>query len=117
MKHLETLIYERLGDDRFGDGGMSPPGDDLYLRVGPIDRHPDGEVKPIYVVTTSNDGYELWIGTDDKWYWRCGQEDARRVAWFVLWTWWGQATWFGLRRRLWYWALGRRVERNRRGGR
>ena len=45
-----------------------------------------------------------------EWY-RYGLEDARKLAWFTLWDWWTKSTWFGLKRRLWYWALRVRCER------
>lgn len=35
---------------------------------------------------------------------------ALRLAWFILWRWWGRAHWFGLRRRIWD-ACSRRVLR------
>jgi len=114
MRWVENLIFSRLGHDAFGDGMPCPPGDGLSIRVGPSDRHPDGTTRPIYVVNTSNDGFELWIGTDDRWYWHCRREDAHRIARFVVWRWWVVGEWCGLRRWLWSWALGRRVERTNR---
>ena len=108
---IADVLYRWLGHDQFGDGQPGPPGDGLSIRVGEPEMHDGGVVKPPYVVMTDNDGFELWIGADHKWYWHCRWPEAWRIAVFILWTWWARGTWFGLRRRLWYWALSRRVQR------
>lgn len=106
VRSVADAIYERLGED--WGGFPNPPGDHLGIDLpmgdstNPRDR---------YVVRTNNDGFELWIGYPDKWLWHCSAHEARKVAWFVLWRWWGVGTWFGLRRKLWYWALRQRVKR------
>jgi len=69
-----------------------------------------------------NDGFELWLGSPNKWYRFYSGKEARQLAWFVLWTWWVKATWFGFKRKLWYWGLSNKVrqrdaeeQRNQRG--
>lgn len=98
---LETWLYRRLGQH---DGVIytHPPGDSLYM-VRTEDR----------VIKTGNDGFELWIGSPDQWYWHCKFDEARRLAWFILWNWWAKATWFGLRRWAWYKLLNRRCRRTK----
>jgi hypothetical protein len=65
-------------------------GDDDYERVA---------------TTYNNDGFELWLGEPDRWYTFYSAHEARQLAWFVLWDWWIVATWCGLKRAIWYWAL------------
>ena len=90
------------GESLESTGGESPPGDWMRHRFGEIDD--DG--KPMYVAHTSNDGFEIWIAYNDgDWLVHFNAETARDLAKFILWNWWGKATWFGLKRRIWYWAL------------
>ncbi len=93
---IEDHLYRALGQY---DGVIYtlPPGDQSYHR-----RTDDSVIK------TSNDGFELWFGTPDHWDWHCKFPEARKLAWFILWTWWAKGTWFGLRSWLWYKLLARR---------
>lgn len=77
------------------------PGTEPKLEFGDLDD--DG--RPMHVATTyNNDGFELWLGYRWKWHVFYKDKDARRLAWFILWDWWAKSTWFGLKRRIWYWA-------------
>lgn len=98
---FEERLYQWLGQY---DGVIytDPPGDKLRMKGTD------------YVIKTSNDGYELWIGTMDEWRWHCRFPEARRLAWFILWTWWSKSTWFGLRRWAWYKLLTRQCDKTRR---
>lgn len=82
------------------DGGA--PGEECRLLFGEID---DGH--PMFTATTyNNDGFELWIAyTRGRWLVHFDAKEARQLAWFILWDWWAVSTWFGLKRKLWYWAL------------
>jgi hypothetical protein len=103
---IANWIYRNLADS--WGGSESPPGSNQVLEFGELD-----EGKPMHTATTyNNDGHELWIAYTNwgKWQFHCRAEDARRLAWFILWTWWAKGTWFGLKRRLWYWALHIKVE-------
>ena len=82
-----------------------PPGAEPTLIFGE-----DG----MYTATTyNNDGSELWLAyTGWKWMAHYRAAEARQLAWFILWDWWAKATWFGLKRRLWYWALDMRCARS-----
>ena len=105
-KRLVRFFYYRLGEDH--GGNAAPPGSTQQLRFGEID--PD-DGKPPYVATTdNNDGFELWLGTMHTWHVFYKAPEARRLAWFILWTWWIRGTWCGLKRRIWYWALHIEVE-------
>lgn len=101
---LAQWVYCRLGDD-YG-GSPSPPGVVCHLEFGGCDD--DG--LPTEIATTNNDGFELWLGWRSEWHVFYKAKDARRLAWFILWTWWVKGTWCGLKRWLWYRALSYRVE-------
>jgi hypothetical protein len=104
---MDRWIQEHLGSHPWGDGASAnPPGDMLSMDFGDIDD--DG--RPMLVASTGNDGSELWIGYHDKWLTFFKAKDARRLAWFILWEWWAKATWFGLRRWIWYKSLHRIVQ-------
>lgn len=96
---LFDWIFNSLGDD-FG-GHPRPPGTKQELEFGDFDNG-----SPMYVATTyNNDGFELWLGTSYEWHIHFAAQDARRLAWFILWQWWIVGTWCGLKRWLWYTAL------------
>ena len=89
----------------FGDewgGNTCPPGDNLRLEYGPLD-----EGRPCYVALVNEGAASLWIGYPDRWLTHMTRSDARKLAWFILWRWWVRSEWFGLRRKVWYWALHR----------
>jgi hypothetical protein len=96
---IAKWIYKNLAQDK---DECTVPGDWLKHEFGELD-----DKKPIYVAHTSNDGHEIWIAYNNggKWLVYFDQKTARDLAWFILWNWWGKSTWFGLRRKLWYWAL------------
>lgn len=97
-KSLEQRIYDALGTRWCGN--TCPPGTNLRVELGPD-----------YIAEVHNDGFEFWIGTRSEWAWHCKAREARRMAWFILWTWWTRGTWFGLRSWLWYRLLARRIKR------
>jgi len=94
---IAELIMRAVGGPDWG-GNTSVSGDHLALRVRPSNDETE-------VYATSNDGFELWIGWPNKWCWHTDRRTARRLAWFVLWTWWARGEWFGLRRAVYYRAL------------
>lgn len=100
-KVLAKHIYNRLGPD-YG-GTPSPPGTECSLIFG----EPDDDGDPLHIATThNNDGFELWLGYRlGKWHVFYPDREARKLAFFILWDWWAKATWFGLKRKIWYWAL------------
>ena len=108
MSNFANWIHEKLGDD-FG-GSPCPPGSIASMEFGPED-----EGKSMYVASTGNDGFELWVGYHHKWLFHCDEKHARELAWFVFYEWWAKATWFGLKRKIWYWELHKRVERYKQG--
>ena len=70
----------------------------------------DGDPE-IMITTTIGKGFEVCLGTPHTYQAAYKAKDARRLAWFILWTWWAKGTWFGLKRRLWYKALHRKVRK------
>lgn len=105
---VEKWVFRWLSGDP--DEHCIPPGDRLYYQFGEID---DGKL--MYTASTGNDGFEIWL----SYTWENGYqahyraEAARQLAWFILWRWWGLSTWFGLKRRIWYWSLSRLVKRQK----
>lgn len=119
-------LVDLLGDDEFGDGQRSPPGAGakVYVATNGTGRSPSSHTELslerqaeiqknglVYVFTALEDGHEIGIGWPDKWHVILNGGVALRLAWFILWTWWARGTWFGLKRRIWYWGLRRRIDR------
>jgi hypothetical protein len=92
-------IDKHLGEN-FG-GNSIAPGATAELNFGEMDG-----AHPMYVACTyPNDGHDLWLGTPNTWHVFYKAKDARRLAWFILWQWWAKGTWYGLKSKIWYWAL------------
>lgn len=108
---LENWLYKTLGD-KFHDGTPNPPGSMQELEFG----KPEHGNSPYIISFRPNEGHEIWMGYTDDWEFFFPSQYAPRVAWFLFWTWWVKATWFGLRRKVWYKLLHRQVSRNRRMG-
>lgn len=100
------LKIARLIKKHLSGPEQSVPGDWLRFQFGEIDPDPGPhQNEPMFTASTSNDGYELWIAyTGGKWLFHCWKHDAVKLAWFILWDWYVKATWFGAKRRVWYWA-------------
>lgn len=105
---ISRWITNNLGDNFWGEGNNCPPGTAQKLIFG----EPDDDGIPMHIATTyNNDGFELWIGyRKGAWELFFKAEHARRLAWFILWDWWAKGTWFGLKRKIWYWGLHNIVE-------
>lgn len=99
------LFYCWLGD---GCDGERPPGSEQRLRFGEDEEEGTG---PHVAVTDVNDGFELWLGTMNKWHVFYSASEARKLAFFILWTWWVKGTWCGLKRWAWYKLLHIKVKR------
>lgn len=108
------FVFRWFSGDPFEESGFScvPPGAECELVFG----EPDDDGKPMHIATTyNNDGFEVWIGYRNAgWLHFHKAEHARRLAWFILWDWWIVATWCGLKRKIWYWALRQEVKRQKR---
>lgn len=94
---LVNFIYNHIGSKWCGS--PTPPGDHHRIDFGP-DTYPQ-------IAVWNNDGYELWIGMNDRWHTHMPRSQARRLAWFIFTS--DLRIWFGLRRKVWYWALHQRV--------
>lgn len=105
---LINWIYNQLGEDIQHHGGTPyPPGSTCRLEFG----EPDDDGRPMNIATTdNNDGFDLWLGYRHEWHVFYPAAEARRLAWFILWTWWIKGTWCGLKRKIWYGALHIKVE-------
>lgn len=83
-----------------------PPGSGLALRQVEED---GTEVTAI----CRGDAFDVYHGRREISSFSMSPRVAIRFAWFVLWRWFVNATWFGLKPRLWFWAARR--ERGRKG--
>jgi len=112
-RKIFQFLYRWFSGDPFSESGWDcvPPGAECRLVFG----EPDDDGEPMHVATTyNNDGFELWIGYRNAgWQHHSRAEHARRLAWFILWDWWIVSTWFGLKRKIWYWALSHKIELDR----
>lgn len=94
---LARFLYYRLAQDR---DLPSAPGEGLTLEFGESDIG-----VPAFKAETETSG-EVVALCGRGYYWgEYTDRQARRLARWILWDWWAKATWFGLKRRLWYWGL------------
>lgn len=102
---MKDKIANWIFDNLSGDNSRHcvPPGAECQLNFG-------AEDAPQIATTYNNDGFELWLGTPHRWHVFYSAKAARRLAWFILWDWWIVSTWYGLKRRIWYWALHHDVQ-------
>lgn len=115
-RRLAKAIDHLLGDVSTGTGG--PPNDFARSPQYPSRQHGMSTGHSWFAAAFGNDGFDLHIYTryDDNDESRTvaimAAEDFRHIALWYLWRWaWGE--WFGLRRRLFYWHLRRKVARYR----
>jgi hypothetical protein len=101
------------------DGAGMPPNAvrSITILVSEGERHGRTQTHEVYAYFL-NDAFDIWIGetyTDgdaknESWKFDCRTETFRKMALWYLWRWaWGE--WFGLRRKLFYWDLHRRVSK------
>ena len=101
-----------LLEDRPGAGLGGPPNNWQSAKIVPTRTSGDTGVEYTYI-GFRNDAFEIWIGkkyndSADTWMGFVSAPTFRRMAIWYLWRWaWGE--WFGLRRKLFYWDLNRRV--------
>ena len=100
-KRIVEWIYNHVGTD--WGGSPHPPGDSWRKDFGP-DTYPS-------VAVWNNDGFELWLGTSHAWHTHMPRKQARALALHILWC--DVRLWFGLRRKVWYWALRQKVRKYR----
>lgn len=58
-------------------------------------------------VIAQGDSIVLYYGKDAVTGLSLTPTSMLRVAWFSIWTWWVCSTWFGIRTRIWQWAVMR----------
>lgn len=105
MKRLFDFVFKWFSGNP--KEHCTPPGSEVWKAFG--EEYEEG--KRLFTATTyNNDGFELWIGyTDGKWIAHFSRNDALELAWIIIWDWWIKSTWFGLKRKIWYWALHQKV--------
>ena len=97
---VERILFHRLGDHTLGGSGVPLERASKSVRS----RHCE------YVIGFVNDAFEVGLGYPDHWKFLCPRGVFLRFVLWYLWK-WAWSDWFGLRRRLWYWLLSRRVKR------
>ena len=99
-------VYEHFGD-KFWDDSPCPPGSMQTLRLKTGEG--TGEITHVFSFE-GTDGHEMYIGYPDKWLYSVPSGMVPKLAWFLLWEWWIKATWFGLKKKIWFTALHEIVE-------
>lgn len=103
-RSIEDRLYDGLGN-KWG-GNTTPPMDNRQYRY---DR--DGDSYSVF--SQGDDGGTMWIGYADEWKFHVELDRFRRIAAWTLWQ-WAWHDWFGVRTKLWYRLLHRKVNRYRR---
>lgn len=119
FRQLIINLRQWFLEDQANQGLGGPPNNWAHLKTFDVQRYiRDGHDYAFgYNARFNNDAHEIWIGTreidrgqtHDRWAFHCSTQAFRRIAIWYLWRWaWGE--WFGLRRKLFYWDLHRRVQ-------
>lgn len=89
-----------------------PPGSEVCKSFGQMDGDEPNGTYPMFTATTyNNDGAELWICyTKGNWLVHFRKEEALQLSKIILWDWWIKSTWFGLKRKIWYWSLSKTMK-------
>jgi hypothetical protein len=98
LRSFEDWAFDFLGS-HWG-GNTNAPGANI-----------DGRIGDCYVVSTRNDGYEVFIGYEHEWKIHFRGPEAAQLVRFIVWDWWAKGMGCGLRRWAWYKLLSRRVAR------
>jgi len=120
---LNDRIHELVSED-WGGSRCAPPGSTQKLYV--LEKNPkmtftlrdfeNAEKERergngvVYVFSALDEGSSVGIGYLDNWHVILSVPTTMRLAWFVLWTVWVKATWFGLKRFIYFNTLHRMVE-------
>ena len=96
MSKIHRLIMSASGNHSLSHRGSVPQAPTMRTEV---------ERDLTHIVASNNDGFEVWFGYPNKWNHHIDQREASRLFWWLLFRWYGQARWFGIRRPLYYWAL------------
>lgn len=95
-RSFESWAFDFLGSS--WGGNSNAPGCNI-----------DGRIGDCYVVSTRNDGFELFIGYEHEWCVHFRFNEAMLLVRFIVWNWWIKGMGCGLRRWAWYKLLSRRV--------
>ena len=102
-------------EDRAFRGLGGPPNGHRVSPRFPSRQHGMSTGTKEFSLRFDNDAHDVWIARwydeqdTSKWVLAMAAEDFRKLALWYLWRWaWGE--WFGLRRRLFYWNLKRRLK-------
>lgn len=119
MIDINKLIMRLTGQDHWGDGQYGPPEANTFrYRVGNNKVIPRKDEDSDYqVFASNNDGFELWMGWNNSWYYHLNQSEVWALFKWIAIEWYLKARWLGLRRPLYYWALHRHVEGFKKGTR
>jgi hypothetical protein len=115
-KSFDKWIMHRTGSTALGMEGNVPEAKAFRYRMARqkvIPLKGQDRSKGYQLFASNNDGFELWFGWDNHWNYHINQYEVRALFWWILWEWYAKARWFGIRRPVYYWALRRHINRNR----
>ena len=116
--NIRRRFWEWLLEDRATHGLGGPPNGFRHSPRFTSRRHGMSNSLKEFGMQFQNDAFDIgiWKQYDEQkseLAFTIAAEDFRKLALWYLWRWaWGE--WFGLRRRLFYWQLHKRIERRRR---
>jgi hypothetical protein len=99
IRRIELFIYRMIG--QYDGYYTHPPMDDRKYYYNSYD-----------LIKFNNDGHEVWMGSSDEWHWHAKHSEYRRIVIWYLYQ-WIIIDWFGLRTKIWFWLLRRKVNRER----
>ncbi len=116
LEQWQRGLVPWLLEDKADQGLGGPPNN--WRSTGPIltDKGEKFGGRHEVYARFGNDGFDVMIGekwvdgdhTDEQWSLSLSTAAFRQIALWYLWRWaWGD--WFGLRRRLYYWNLSRKM--------
>lgn len=99
-KSFEEILYNKFG--QYDWPYTHPPMDKRKLFFGEFDN----------LIKFNNDGHEVWLGNDNEWYCHYKHSEFRKMIYWYLYQ-YAIVDWFGLRTKIWFFLLHRRVNKNR----
>ena len=85
-----------------------------FATFGDVPEPQSGQTVDVQIITSNNDGFELWFGTPQEWRFHMRSEDVRLLFRYLVFEWFIRARWLGLRRWLYYRALNSHVSQLKR---
>lgn len=114
MSKLENTLFHLVAYSWLGEDikdRQDPPLNNDTLKIPFKDSSDPDDVT---VITLNNDAFEVWFGWPHEWKFHISRKEFHKIIrWYLLRWAWGE--WFGLRRKLFYFLLRRKVQRFKQG--